>query len=141
MGKYRRRKLGNQFRYLWNLFDYRLILFWFANIRQPMNTNKIRKTTIKWETKDIKKNHTEEKHTLLLFSNRLTGKQDYYGIWQRCRNFFVFHLLYQNFRTSTDTLQIFYCYFSLSTKPNKNICARKMWLFFKSSYKKRISHI
>ena len=111
MGKYRRRKLGNQFRYLWNLFDNRLILFRFANIRQPMNTNKIRKTTIKWETKDIKKNHTEEKHTLLLFSNRLTGKQDYYGIWQRCRNFFVFHLLYQNFRTSTDTLQIFYCYF------------------------------
>ena len=31
--------------------------------------------------------------------------------------------------------------FSLSTKPNKNICARKMWLFSKSSYKKRISHI
>ena len=141
MGKYRRRKLVNQFRYLWNLFDNRLILFRFANIRQPMNTNKIRKTTIKWETKDIKKNHTEEKHTLLLFSNRLTGKQDYYGIWQRCRNFFVFHLLYQNFRTSTDTLQIFYCYFSLSTKPNKNICASKMWLFSKSSYKKRISHI
>ena len=42
---------------------------------EKKKTNKVKK-----EDKKEKKSKKEEKHTLLLFSNRLTGKQDYYGI-------------------------------------------------------------